>query len=126
MVRKILLDSDIIIDFLKKKPGLQGYLHSLEADFCTTQVNVFEIWSGRLEKEEVLIRDVLDSLDKFDFDERAAFIAADIRLNLRKKGDLIDFRDIFVAAICIAEGVELLTNNKKHFERMKKFGLKLI
>jgi tRNA(fMet)-specific endonuclease VapC len=42
------------------------------------------------------------------------------------KGDILDVRDIFIASVCIIEGLELLTFNLKHFERMKKFGLRLV
>ena len=126
MDRKICLDSDIIINFLRKNPETKRIIDELGEEFYTTQINTFEVWSGRLKHEESTIKDVLDSLIKIDFNENSALKAGDIQIKLKESGDLIDFRDLFIASICIVNNLELLTNNKKHFERLKKFGLKLI
>lgn len=126
MDRKICLDSDIIINFLRKSHKAKETLNKLGGEFYTTQINLFEIWSGRLIDEEKTIKEMLNSLIKFDFDEDAAIKAGDIMVNLKKSGNIIDFRDLFIASICIVNNLELLTNNKKHFERLKKYGLKLV
>lgn len=126
MDRKICLDSDIIINFLRKNQKTKEILNKLGEEFYTTQINAFEIWSGRLIYEEKTIKDMLNSLIKLDFDEDAALKAGDILINLKKSGNIIDFRDLFIASICISNNIELLTNNKKHFERLKNFGLKLV
>ncbi|MBU2616046.1 MAG: type II toxin-antitoxin system VapC family toxin [Nanoarchaeota archaeon] len=126
MVEKICLDSDVIINFLRKDPRTKTSLEKLGRNFYTTPINVFEIWSGRISGEEEKIRDVLDSLDKNNFDEKAAIKAAEMNTELASTGNVLDFRDIFIASICITNNLCLLTENKKHFERMKKFGLKLI
>ncbi len=126
MDRKICLDSDIIINFLRKSPKAKETLNKLGGEFYTTQINLFEIWSGRLIDEEKTIKEMLNSLIKFDFDEDAAIKAGEIMVNLKKSGNIIDFRDLFIASICIVNNLELLTNNKKHFERLKKYGLKLV
>lgn len=124
--RKICLDSDIIVDFLRKNPETKRIIEELGEEFYTTQINTFEIWSGKLKHEENMIKNMLGSLTKIDFDEQAALKAGDIQMKLKETGNLIDFRDLFIASICIQNNLELLTNNKKHFERMKKFGLKLV
>lgn len=126
MDRKICLDSDIIINFLRKSPKAKETLNKLGGEFYTTQINLFEIWSGRLIDEEKTIKEMLNSLIKFDFDEDAAIKAGEIMVNLKKSGNIIDFRDLFIASICIVNNLELLTNNKKHFERLKKYGLKIV
>lgn len=126
MDRKICLDSDIIINFLRKSLKAKETLNKLGGEFYTTQINLFEIWSGRLIDEEKTIKEMLNSLIKFDFDEDAAIKAGEIMVNLKKSGNIIDFRDLFIASICIVNNLELLTNNKKHFERLKKYGLKIV
>ena len=92
MVRKICLDSDILIEFLRENKEIKEKIESLGGQFYTTSINVFEIWGGRIKSEE----------------------------------KMIDIRDIFVGARCIENKQELLTNNRKHFERLKKFGLVLV
>ncbi|MBI2632647.1 type II toxin-antitoxin system VapC family toxin [Candidatus Pacearchaeota archaeon] len=126
MDRKICLDTNIIIDFLRKNPKTKRIIDNLGEEFYTTQIITFEVWSGRLKHEENMIKDMLGSLIKIDFNENSALKAGDIQMKLKETGDLIDFRDLFIASICIVNDLELLTNNKKHFEKLKKFGLKLI
>lgn len=124
--RKICLDSDIIIEILKDNKEVIEKISALEAVFHTTSVNIFEIWSGRLKKEENQISGILEGFKKDNFEEKHAFLAGDIHIKLKETGSLVDFRDLFIGAICIENKLELLTNNKKHFERIKQFGLKLI
>ncbi|MDO8508865.1 MAG: type II toxin-antitoxin system VapC family toxin [Nanoarchaeota archaeon] len=126
MVRKICLDSDVIIELLRNNEQTKLTMSALDAEFYTTSINIFELWSGRKEKEENIIKDLLSWLNVKDLTKEVACKAGDIRIKLRKQGLDIEFRDIFIAAICIDNELELLTYNKKHFERMKQSGLKLI
>jgi tRNA(fMet)-specific endonuclease VapC len=126
VVRKVCLDSDVLFDFLKDDKKAKAIIASLEADYFVTSINIYELWGGRFKKEENVIDSLLSWLEVVDFGKKAAFIAGDLRLKLRKEGALINPRDIFIASVCIIEGLELLTFNLKHFERMKKFGLRLV
>jgi tRNA(fMet)-specific endonuclease VapC len=123
VVRKICLDSNVIIDFLRNGRAA-GLIASLDARFYMTSISVFEIWYGKKEKENV--PEFLEGMRIFSFDEKAAILAAEVLLSLRKSGQLADFKDVFIAAICIQQDLELFTYKVKHFERMKKFGLKLV
>lgn len=76
---------------------------------------------GLEEKNEEIFK-LLEWLNIFDLDEKSAKIAADILLALKKGGTPVEIRDMFIAAICIKNDLELLTYDK-HFERIKKFGL---
>lgn len=72
------------------------------------------------------IRDLdnlLKGVDVLPFDEKAARKAAEIYHNLRLNNKMIAFRDIFIAAICIVNNLELATLNKKHFERIDGLSL---
>ncbi len=124
VVRNICLDSDSIIELLNGNKTVIGLIDSLEADFYTTVINVFEIWTGR--KDEENISELLEWTNIVEFNKEAAMLAGDIRKELRKKGLDIDIRDLFIASICIINKLDLLTYNKKHFERLESFGLKLI
>ena len=46
--------------------------------------------------------------------------------DLKKKGKLLDIRDVFVGSICIARDLPLLTYNSRHFNRLKDYGLKML
>ena len=88
--------------------------------------NKIVLLEGRLKKEENQVSGILNSFKKDNFEEKHALLAGDIQIKLKERGDLVDFRDLFIASICIENKLELLTNNKKHFERLEQFGLKLL
>jgi predicted nucleic acid-binding protein len=123
MVRRICLDSDVLIGILNKDEAAKQLVDSIDGEFYTTSVNVFELWYGR--KKQELIFELFESLRLLALGSNAARLAADILRSLKEKGMLIDLRDAFIAAMCIRQDVELLTLNKKHFERLAEFGLVL-
>ena len=53
----------------------------------------------------------------------SAFLAAEISVDLRKKGDIIDFQDIAIASIAISNGEKLVTRNVRDFSRIKQLKL---
>lgn len=124
MVRKICLDSDVIISVLRKDEKTIEILSRLGATLYTTTINQFEIFYGARKDENLF--GMLEVLISLVFDEKSAMIAADMQKTLRKSGHDLDFRDLFIGAVCIKNNVELLTLNKKHFERLENFGLILV
>lgn len=44
--------------------------------------------------------------------------AAGIYANLRSRGIVIGHNDVMIAAMAIENGLKLVTNNKKHFEKI--------
>jgi tRNA(fMet)-specific endonuclease VapC len=49
--------------------------------------------------------------------------SADIYAALRQSGQIIDDIDILIAGICLENGFALVTNNTKHFSRIKDIEL---
>jgi tRNA(fMet)-specific endonuclease VapC len=124
MVREICLDSDVLIALLNKDKKTKRLLESLDAVFFTTAINSFEVWYGRKKTETVF--HLLEILRVLDMTDHAGRKAGDILRELKSKGQLLDMRDVFIAAICIKNDIELLTYNRKHFDRMSKYGLVLV
>lgn len=123
MVRKVCLDSDVIIDYLSDG-NMKSVMLSLDAEFYTTSISVFETWYGKRKQEP--LPELFNWINIYGFGKDEALLAAEILLELRTKGEVIDFKDVFIASICITNDFELLTGNLKHFSRIKKFGLKLV
>jgi len=46
--------------------------------------------------------------------------------DLKKRGELVDERDLLIAATAIALGVPLKTRNTAHYQRLTRYGLKLL
>lgn len=124
MVRRICLDTDVIIHLLSKDQHTREIIESLDADFFTVAINAFELWYGRKENESVF--ELLEWLDVLPLDEKSALTAADILRELKKTGTILDIKDLFIGAICITHRIELLTLNRKHFDRLQKWGLVLV
>src|SRR3989344_9460774 len=99
MDRKVCLDSDIQIEILKNNQQISEKIIELKANLYTTSINIFEIWTGRLKKQEDSAKQLIRSLKKINFDENSALKAGDINLELKKSGELLDIRDVFIASI---------------------------
>ena len=59
-------------------------------------------------------------------DNNSIIVASRIWSDLRKKGELLDERDLLIGAICISNELPLATLNKKHFKRLEEYGLRII
>lgn len=124
MVRKVCLDSAVIIGILNGDETTKTMVSAIDAQFLTTAISSFEIWQGNTDKN--LMIELLEWLNILELDDPSARCAADLFNVLKQKGEILELRDIFIAAICIKNDIELLTLNKKHFERLKKYGLRLV
>ncbi|QGA53784.1 PIN domain-containing protein [Sulfolobus sp. E5-1-F] len=118
----VCLDTDVIIDYFKGNPTeIKGYF--------TTCINLYEFLRGlafigrNIEEFKVWIE---TNLKVVCIDNVSLKVASKIYAELRKKGNLIQDPDLLIASICIANNLPLRTNNKKHFERLEEYGLKLI
>jgi tRNA(fMet)-specific endonuclease VapC len=124
---KIVVDTDIIIDYLKKRePGASIIKKAyLKYQLNVTSIAVYELLYGvQKSGKTALINRLLRYVDVIPFDEIAARKAASIHYILKSKGMDIGIKDSFIVGICEAHNLPLLTRNIKHFNRIA--GLKLI
>lgn len=123
MVKKICLDSNVIISLLKNQRGTDEALSRLDAEFVTTSITSFEVCFGRTMNEPVM--ELLNSMQVLPFDDDSARKAADLQREFFKTGSPIELKDLFIGSICISNHVELWTYNTKDFERLQRWGLRL-
>ncbi len=76
----------------------------------------FEIAKQKLERVFTVLPPTNDILRK----------TIEIYRDLKFKGELIDERDLIVAATAISNDLPLLTRNRRHYERLLKYGLVLL
>lgn len=126
----IIVDTDILVNLLRKEPKTIEWLESHKDSFslATTAINIFELYTGVYKSSEANknIKDVKDVIERFriiEFNTKSAREAGKQRALLEKQGQVIDIRDIFIGAIAISENIPIKTNNIKHFSRID--GLKL-
>ena len=68
----------------------------------------------------------LELVTVLDVNDKIARIFGKQRAELRKAGNLIDNFDLLIAATCLYYNLNLLTNNDRHFKRIRelKLGIK--
>ena len=125
----IVVDTDIIIDYLKKRnPGAASLKEAyLKYRIHITSITVYELLYGvqKSGKENFIIR-LLKYVTVVPFDDAAAKKAAAIHYNLRSKGMDIGVKDSFIAGICESHNMPLLTRNINHFKRIPSIKLIVI
>jgi tRNA(fMet)-specific endonuclease VapC len=117
----MVIDTSIFIEFLRSKQKENTVLYNLPENIrhSLSSVTLFELYMGATSSEKE--SDILKSTDELailPFNDEIAVKAGRIYQELRKKNQLIDFRDIFIAATCLVHNLELVTLNRKHFERI--------
>lgn len=118
------LDSDLLIDFLRGKAEALMTMKELEDEaLATTTINQFELLYGaKLSKKSTEnlneVKKLLKNLNIYTFDEKSSEVASTILADLRRPGKIIGMNDVFIAGICRANNLDLVTKNTKHFERI--------
>jgi predicted nucleic acid-binding protein len=127
------LDTDVLIDYLRKPSDeVKRVMESVferKGSACTTSVNAFEIWLGAYlaPKKAELVRDTEDffgQLEVVNFNYESSVEAGRVLADLRKRGETIEIRDLFVGCVCKVSGMPLITRNLKHYRRVR--GLKVL
>lgn len=121
--RNVLIDTSVIIDFLRKANKRSSRLWQLQAQGIVGHVStitLFEVYAGARKPSHF---DDLERLFKWfvilPFTEPVALQASDIFRTLRARNQLIEFRDIFIAATAIASDMPISTLNIRHFQRIE-------
>lgn len=122
----VCVDTDICIDFLRKKnPGFSSLVKLLgQYELSITAITSLELFLGHFKMNRT---DTIDGfLNQFvilPFDLRASESSASIQASLDKKGMGIGMPDTLIAGICISNDIPLLTLNARHFSRVPKLKL---
>ena len=121
---RYLIDSDILIYFLKGIPEVIERLTQISPDaLYTSRINATELLYGaynsaRIEKNLAIIEPFLERFQILEFDNTASLIFAKEKARLKKLGTPIADMDLMIASIALAHRCVLITNNVKHFERV--------
>ncbi|MHA1593567.1 MAG: type II toxin-antitoxin system VapC family toxin [Candidatus Baldrarchaeia archaeon] len=98
-------------------------------DLCITFVTMYEYLRGSVLanrdplEEKRLLEDAFEILWP---DNQFVLKLSEIWAKLKKKGMLIDDRDLMIGVLSIVRDIPLCTFNKSHFSRLQEFNLKLI
>jgi predicted nucleic acid-binding protein len=122
---KVCLDTDIVIDYLRKTKETENLINKLFSRFSDTTITIITVYElligveysdgrGRNDVEEII-----NIITILPFDVKASREAAKITAELKKSGQQIGIADELIAAICKTHNTCLLTKNVSHFQRIR-------
>lgn len=121
---KFMLDTNIVIYVIKRRPIEVLDVFNLHAgQMCISSITHAELLHGaeKSAKPEHNLRQVEDfvsRLEVLEYGSKAAAHYGDIRADLECKGTPIGVNDLHIAGHSRSEGLTLVTNNLKEFERV--------
>lgn len=125
-----LLDTSIIIDYLRNKKEIVNYVDNIEEEVFSSYICVSELYIGVFrdnepfraeEKLQIYLKGLNGVLS---LDDKTVRQYGQIAAELFKKGQTVGEMDALIAATCVANDLTLITKNPKHFSRIP--GLKLV
>jgi tRNA(fMet)-specific endonuclease VapC len=126
---KYVLDTDTLIYFLKGNENILSRMSRVPSyHIFTTIINHAELFFGafnsikkkfNLEK----IQEFLATIKIMPFCEEASIIFAENKAKLKQRGNIIADLDLIIASIAMKNNAVLVTNNTKHFIRIKELHL---
>ncbi len=121
---RYLLDTNIVIYVIKKRPleVLQTF-NKNSGRMAISSITLAELFHGaekssRCAENLAVIDDFTSRLEVLPYGPKAAQHYGSIRAALEKGGKTIGVNDLHIAAHARSEGLVLVTNNLKEFERV--------
>ena len=122
-MKKYCLDTNIISYLLKGNNILYDKLKKEINKGNRIIINVityYEILRGLLsiknKKKIEVFEQICDEFDIAEINKNTFEVSANIYVNLKERGKIIEDADIFIGAICIENDFILITNNESHFQ----------
>jgi tRNA(fMet)-specific endonuclease VapC len=126
---KYMLDTNIAIYVIKKRPQKALEVFNQHAgQLCISSITLAELMHGveksaRPDHNLRQVEDFASRLTVLDYANKAAAHYGDIRAVLERKGRPIGVNDLHIAGHARSEGLTLVTNNLKEFERVEALRL---
>ena len=121
---KYMLDTNIVIYVIKRRPIEVLNVFNLHAgQMCISSITLAELLHGaeKSAKPEHNLRQVEDfvsRLEVLEYGNKAATHYGQIRAELERNGTPIGVNDLHIAGHARSEGLTLVTNNLREFERV--------
>ncbi len=121
---KYMLDTNICIYVIKRRPiEVLETFNKFAGTLCISAVTYAELCHG-VEKSALpehnrrQVEDFVSRLEILPYGDKAAAHYGDIRATLERQGKTIGVNDLHIAAHARSEGLVVVTNNQKEFERV--------
>ncbi len=121
---RYLLDTNIVIYVIKRRP-LQalGLFNQHAGHMAISSITLAELMHGVEKSSQIsgnlmAVEDFCSRLEVLPYAAKAAQHYGSIRATLEKQGQTIGVNDLHIAAHARSEGLSLVTNNVREFERV--------
>lgn len=119
MPKKLLLDTDVLVDYLREYAPAVEYLEARTEELLTSAVVVAELYAGvRQGKERAALESLLSLFEVIPIDADLAERGGLVRRDYGPKHGT-GLADALIAATAQQTGAELATLNAKHFPMLQ-------
>ncbi len=121
---RYLLDTNICIYVIKRRPDLiLDRFNENAAHLAISSITLAELLHGAEKSSQpqrtlAVVEDFCSRLDVLDYGTKAAQHYGQIRASLEQRGTPIGVNDLHIAAHARSEGLTLVSNNLREFERV--------
>ena len=126
--KQYLLDTNILIEFMCGTPSVVNKIIQIGFDKCCTSVlSMHELYYGAYnakKRSDKCFRQEMDRIERLLTKltvlslETKRDVYGNIKYSLERKGQIIDEFDMMIVGHAISEGLTVVTNNLKHFDRI--------
>jgi len=125
-MKPALIDTDILSLFFKNNQTVVSKFKSYLKYYPTINISIityYEIVSGLEYKNAIKqlkkFYNFIPYINVLPITSDSADTSAEIYKSLRQKGEILDDLDILIAGIALSNNLVIVTNNEKHFKRIK-------
>ncbi len=119
MARSILLDTDILVDFLRGRSKAMSFVKSSSAKIILSTIVVAELYAGvKGEAEQAVLDDFVSLFRIVPVNAKIAKVGGLYKRDYGKSHG-VGLADAILAATAEAENAELKTLNTKHYPMLK-------
>lgn len=119
-VEKFLVDTDVLIDFLRQYEPAVRFVQNVPLPLRVSVISVAELYGGvRDGKERELLEQTLGACERVDVDNHAAVVGGLFRRDYGKSHG-VGFADALIAATAKLHNFTLVTLNQKHYPMLDK------
>ena len=122
---KYLLDTNICIYIIKKKPKavIKKFTKLRPGSVAISSITLSELYYGVVKSSKpnenmIALQEFISPLIVLDFTDQDALFYGKIRADLEKKSKPIGAMDLLIASIAISKELAVVTNNVKEFSRI--------
>ena len=118
-----LLDTDVCIEILRGNQAVIERRRASPDDVVTTWITACELAYGaarstRPRENRAVVDEFLSTMPIYGLDRGATRWFGELKAQLERGARTVADADLFIAAIALAQGAELVTGNRRHYGRI--------